>query len=172
MDLSDDQLKAVSKLALDIEAQTLIVQDCQESLDRAITKLRELEEKILPEKFAELGLAEVKLKDGSSVSIRSIYRGHISRENTEKAFEWLRDNNHGDLIKNEVKVQFGRGEDLKAKYAKDFLEKNGVSFSDREAVHPQSLSAFIRDQTERGKALPHDLLGVYIGQKATIKKGK
>ena len=55
---------------------------------------------------------------------------------------------------------------------KKFLNEQGYSFTDKEAVHPQSLSAFIREQTEKGKALPHDLLGVHIGQTTKIKRGE
>ena len=55
---------------------------------------------------------------------------------------------------------------------KKLLNDSGISFTDKESVHPQSLNAFIREQTEKGKALPHDLLGVHIGQIAKIKRGE
>jgi hypothetical protein len=36
-------------------------------------------------------------------------------------------------------------------------------------IEPQTLKAWVREQTERGSAFPSELFGVYIGQKATIK---
>jgi hypothetical protein len=34
-----------------------------------------------------------------------------------------------------------------------------------------TFKAFVREQVETGQNLPFDLLGVYIGQKTSIKKG-
>ena len=134
--------------------------------------LRKLVEEDLPNKLAEIGLSKVETTNGDKVEIKPFYRGHISKERMAEAFKWLRQNNHGDMIKNEIKTVFGKGEDGKSITLKKLLNDSGISFTDKESVHPQSLSAFIREQTEKGKALPHDLLGVHIGQIAKIKRGE
>jgi predicted NACHT family NTPase len=82
----------------------------------------------------------------------------------------LRDNNHGDLIKNTISVDFGRGEDNDAADLKQGLNDMGRSYTDKTGVHPQTLRAFVREQVESGQTLPLDLLGVFIGQKTTIKE--
>jgi hypothetical protein len=170
--VTNEELKEVSELVDKIQIIRGDLEKQEKDLKYTEECLRKLEEIDLPNKFAQIGLSELKMENGNKISVKPYYRGHISKDNRDRAFEWLRENNYGDLIKNEVKATFGKGEDKSANETKEFLEKNGFSFSDREAVHPQSLSAFIREQTERGKALPHDLLGVYIGQKATIKRGE
>ena len=43
----------------------------------------------------------------------------------ESAYKWLRDNGLADIIKNEVSVQFGKGEDDKAKQLLDLAVTNG-----------------------------------------------
>ena len=134
--------------------------------------LRKLVEEDLPNKLAEIGLSKVETTNGDKVEIKPFYRGHISKERMAEAFKWLRKNNHGDMIKNEIKTVFGKGEDGKSITLKKLLNDSGISFTDKESVHPQSLNAFIREQTEKGKALPHDLLGVHIGQIAKIKRGE
>ena len=83
----------------------------------------------------------------------------------------MRDNGHEDLIKNTITCDFGRGEDGNAKVLKETLTGSGVSYTDKTAVHPQTLKAFVREQVESGQNLPLDLLGVYIGQKSVIKGG-
>ena len=134
--------------------------------------MRENIEEDIPNALEKMGLSAIKTNDGSSITVKQIYRGHISKAKQEEAFEWLRNNKHGDLRKNEVKVSFGMGEDTEANSTKEYLNEKGQSFTDREYVHPQSLNAFIREQTEAGKPLADDLLGVHIGRVATIKKGE
>ena len=37
-------------------------------------------------------------------------------------------------------------------------------------VEPMTLKAFVKDQIEKGSAIPMDLFGIYIGDKAKITK--
>ena len=62
----------------------------------------------------EMSLSSLKLADGSSVEVKPIYGASIPIAKREEAFNWLRQNGLGDLIKNEVIVSFGRNEDDKA----------------------------------------------------------
>ena len=63
----------------------------------------------IPELFRHLQQLEVKLLDGSSIKIESFYSATIKLEDREEAYQWLRDHNYGDIIKNEVKVGFQSG---------------------------------------------------------------
>ena len=62
----------------------------------------------------EMNISTLKLADGSSVEVKPVYGASIPKAKQEEAFKWLRDNDLGDLIKNEVTVAFGRNEDDKA----------------------------------------------------------
>ena len=64
--------------------------------------------------MAEMGLSHLKLMDGSSVDVKPNYSANITIANREAAFNWLRNNGLGDIIKNEILVSFGRNEDNKA----------------------------------------------------------
>ena len=55
-------------------------------------------------------LAHLKLADGSTVDVKPNYSASITIANREKAFNWLRKNGLGDIIKNEISVSFGRNE--------------------------------------------------------------
>ena len=54
-------------------------------------------------------MQKIVLSDGSSVEIAEDIQANITKEKEGEAFGWLRSNNHGDLIKNQIKVDFGRG---------------------------------------------------------------
>ena len=75
-----------------------------------------------------------------------------------------------DLIKNNVTCTFGRGEDDAANQFLSFAEKSGYTPLQKTEVHPQTLKAWVREQTETGNSFPMDLFGAYIGQRATIKR--
>ena len=64
--------------------------------------------------MSEMGLSHIKLMDGSSVDVKPNYSANITIANREAAFNWLRNNGLGDIIKNEILVSFGRNEDNKA----------------------------------------------------------
>ena len=69
---------------------------------------------VIPTMMAEMGLSQLKLMDGSSVDVKPYYAANISLKNREAAYNWLRSNGLGDIIKNEITVSFGRDEDNKA----------------------------------------------------------
>ena len=69
---------------------------------------------VIPTMMSEMGLSELKLQDGSHLKVSTSYKAHITEANKEMAFNWLRNNGLGDIIKNEISVSFGRGEDNKA----------------------------------------------------------
>lgn len=168
---SDDSLKVVAELAnrqLILERE---VEDLENRLKEKQEALKQIQEKDLPEALSECGLSEIKLVDGSKVTVKPFYQANPPKETYDKAMSWLRDNGHGDLIKNDVTVSFGKGEDDRAVDFKRFLSDNGTSYTDKTGVHPMTFKAFVREQVETGQNLPFDLLGIFIGQKATIKKG-
>ena len=175
----DNKEKVTNTEMVEVSELVSTIQDTQDQIEEIEDKLkakkevyRRLTEDDLPSKFASMNISKMEMENGDKIEVKPIYRGHISKKNQDQAYTWLRKNNHADLIKNEVKAPFGKGEDALAIHTKEFLNAKGLSFTDRESVHPQSLSAFIREQTEKGKALPHDLLGIHIGQTTKIKRGE
>lgn len=133
-------------------------------------ELRQVVEIELPESMLNLGLTSFSLSDGSKISIKTFYRGSIPKVREVEAFNWLRKNGHDDLIKNEIKCTFGKGEDQNAEFIMSILEGEGQDYENKKAVHPSTLKAFVREQLERGNKLPLDILGVFVGQKSEIRR--
>jgi hypothetical protein len=130
-----------------------------------------LDEK-LPEALEEMGLQKFTLTDGSEISVNPVYAASIPVNRREEAFQWLRDHEFGDLVKNNVTVTFGRGEDDVAKEFVGTVHTLGLIPSQLEKVEPMTLKAWLRERVDAGDPIPLDLFGAYISQRATIKRSK
>ena len=98
--------------------------------EEELKKLKEVEttlsEQTIPNLMQQAGLSLLKLADGSSVEVKPFYSARIPASKSEEAFEWLRDNGHGDLIKNQVSLEFGMKQDNEAKSIIEELKAKGL----------------------------------------------
>jgi hypothetical protein len=127
---------------------------------------------IIPTMMSEMGLAELKLHDGSHLKVSTSYRATITEANKEAAFNWLRNNGLGDIIKNEILVSFGRNEDNKAADYAELAKGQGFQPTQKMKVEPMTLKALVRERIEAGKDMPTEIFGVYSENKTTIKRNK
>ena len=148
-------------------------------IDAAEEKLKELKKKrdyisgeIIPTMMSEMGLAELKLHDGSHLKVSTSYRATITEANKEAAFNWLRENGLGDIIKNEISVSFGRNEDNKAADYAELAKGQGFQPTQKMKVEPMTLKALVRERLEAGKDMPTEIFGVFSENKTTIKRNK
>ena len=100
---------------------------------------------VIPTMMSEMGLAELKLHDGSHLKVSTSYRASITEANKEMAFNWLRDNGLGDIIKNEILVSFGRNEDNKAADYAALAKGQGFQPTQKMKVEPMTLKALVRE---------------------------
>jgi len=127
---------------------------------------------VIPTMMSEMGLAELKLHDGSHLKVSTSYRASITEANKEMAFNWLRDNGLGDIIKNEILVSFGRNEDNKAADYAALAKGQGFQPTQKMKVEPMTLKALVRERIEAGKPMPTEIFGVFSENKTTIKRNK
>ena len=167
---AQDNMGKIGAVANDVADTDKEIADLEDKLKIKKDYKKHLAENVLPNLFAEVGLSELKLADGRHLKVSNYYGASIKEEKKQAAFNWLRDNGFGDLIKNQVSCSFGRNEDEKAKSLIDTLNDRGYQSMQREWVEPSTLRAYIREQHEAGKQLPMDLLGAFVGQKTTIKE--
>jgi hypothetical protein len=163
--MSEDIAKSCNKL---LETQKQIL-----TTEEELKKLRDVEdtlsEQTIPNLMHKIGLELLKLKDGSSVEVKPKYKARIPESRSEEAFSWLRENGHGDMIKNQVTMEFGMKQDNEAKSIVDELKNKGLPVQQKQFVHPSSLRGFVREQIQdHGKDVPADLFGVYIANKTKI----
>ena len=165
-------LKTVAELARIIKTKEMEVADLERQFKESKKELLRLTDEELPASMAEMGLASFTLDDGSTIDVKPTYGASILVANREKAYDWLRDHGYDDIIKNNVAVSFGRGEDDMAGAFKSLAEKEGYSAQQDTSIHSQTLRAFVRERIEAGDEFPMDLFGAYVGQRAVIKGAK
>tara|TARA_R100001443_G_scaffold18356_1_gene29287 strand:+ start:1974 stop:2531 length:558 start_codon:yes stop_codon:yes gene_type:complete len=175
-DLEQDQQDIIEKT--DINTLASYCKELQ-SFQNEIEKLEELikhkkdqadkiSSEIIPNLLAEQGLASLKLADGSSVDVKKSYNCTIKKDQMELAYNWLRENGLGDIIKNEVAVQFGKGEDNKAEQLLDLAVQQGYEPNQRSKVEPMTLKALYRERVEAGLDMPSQFFHTFVKDQTKI----
>ena len=170
--LRSDDLDGVSRLAQEAAELEQEIASVEQKLKDKKKALYKITDEQLPEALEEMNQQKFTLTDGSEISVKPIYAASIPKDRRDEAFQWLRDHEFGDLVKNNVTVTFGRGEDDTAKDFIGLCGEQGFVPSQIEKVEPMTLKAWLRERVEEGDPIPLDLFGAFISQRATIKRRK
>ena len=144
----------------------------EERLARKKEQHDKLSQQVIPEIMESMKLKTMKLRDGSGIEIKEIYSATIPLDKKEGAFNWLRNNDLGDLIKNEITVSFGRNEDNKAREYAILAESNGYQPQQKLKVEPMTLKALYRERVEKKLDLPSEHFNLFKGNKTKITRSK
>ena len=175
-------LEAESIVSIDTGMSSDIAESCNKLLDiqkkistaeEEMKKLKEVEttlsEQTIPNLMQQAGISMLKLADGSSVEVKPFYSARLPASKSEQAFDWLRANGHGDMIKNQVSLEFGMRQDNEAKALVEELKQKGLAVQQKTSVHPSTLRGFVREQIQDlGKDVPAELFGTYVANKTKI----
>jgi len=172
INIKTDEVKEISEACNKLTSQNQKVETIQKSLKEAEEEARRLSEEVIPTLMQQAGVSSIKLDNGTSVEVSPYYYAKISEDKRAEAFQWLRENDHGDLIKNNVSVSFGKGEDSNAVNLKSELEAKGLVVDQKQDVHWQTLRGFVKEQIEKNKTLPSETFGLYIANRTKIKTNK
>ena len=168
--IGDNSLKEMADLCAEQVALEEEMDQLEEQLKAKAKAARKLSQEIIPARMSELGLESLTLADGSSIKIKQLIHASIPVKYREEAFQWLRDNGHGDIIKNQVSATFGKGEDTTASNFIDKIEELGYQPQQKVWVEPMTLKAFVREQIANGSEIPTDKFGVYTYSETIISK--
>ncbi len=168
---TDDQgLKLLAKLAADQLHIIERIKNAEANLKEMVKELALVATKQIPDLMVEYGFeATPKLSNGMTITLNDVLQCSITKANEAAAFKWLKDHGHDDVIKNEIKTVFGRGEEEKAK---DFYNKaleQGMNATQKAAVHNQTLKALIKDLKSKDIDVPDATFSVFEGKIAVIK---
>ncbi len=179
IDFEKDQAEAITQTN-DVKAlsdQVLNLRDLEDRIKQKEIELKKLKKdseiisgEVIPTMMTEMSISTLKLADGSAVEVKPIYGASISPDKKEEAFNWLRNNGLGDLIKNEVTVSFGRNEDNKASQYAILAQGRGYQPIQKLKVEPMTLKALVRERVESGKDMPSDLFNVFAGNRTKITR--
>lgn len=130
--------------------------------------IRRLAEEDIPGLLKECGLSEVRLKDGTKVTVTPELDCSITDERREEALRWLRGHNLGGIIKTFVEVRFGRGDEAEASILCDKLVEMGLEPEKTEDVHWQTLKSTLKAERSAGREVPAETFALRPFEKAKL----
>jgi hypothetical protein len=129
-----------------------------------------LAEQDLPDLMQELNIKDFTLSNGSKVQVDDFISATVpsagaidrakgdDRVNMEirqqHCFDWLRSNGAGDLIKNNVEVQFGRNEDDACDEFAIELSSRAINYKRSVGVHPRRSTPSSRSGCLKARKFP------------------
>ncbi len=169
-DLLDNvEVNTIAAECVNLKKKEDEITDLEEQLKKKKEEADFISSSVIPELLAEQGLSEIKLADGSKVSVKKEFRATVPKDDTkrESALQWLRDQGLGDIIKNNVSVSFGKGEDDKAERLLNLAAENGFEPQQKSDVAWNTLTALYQERVEAGLDMPSDAL--VFGLKIKLK---
>lgn len=163
------QLSKLVKLQAELEAK---VAEITQALQTAQDELRSVREKDLPELLDKLQVSRFETNNGLEVVLSEKVTASISKDRSDQAMGWLRKNGHGRLIDRVVSVKFTVGHDEEAEKLRKELQAKELEVDDKSSVHASRLSAFVREQLQKGTDLPLPLFGVSRLRYTDVKVAK
>ena len=167
-----DNIQSLADQVERLEAMQQQLEIQEDAIKEKKKQIQHISGEVIPTMMSEMGLAELKLHDGSHLKVSTSYKAHISEANKEMAYNWLRENGLGDIIKNEISVSFGRNEDNKAADYAELAKGQGFQPTQKMKVEPMTLKALVRERIEAGKEMPTEIFGIFSENKTTIKRNK
>ena len=186
---ASNSLGAITEVGQRMFDLTVEIEQLEERLREKKWELRKISEEELPDLMQELNVKDFTLGNGAKLEVRE-FTSHsiptktsINHRKEEDAknelilrrkacFNWLKENNAGNLIKNGIKVTFQKGQDKECDaFTKDILSK-GYEFEREIGVSYPQLNGHFKDLMADGKKLPTDLFKIYTGRVAKIKNLK
>ena len=165
-----DAAKTLSDKVIELKRIEDEIQNAEESISKLKEQAKTLSQFEIPKMMEEMHITKLKLKDGESVEIKKIYGASIPPQHQEAAFTWLRENGLGDIIKNDITVTFGRGEDNKASEYANLAQGQGYEPVQKIGVHSSTLKAVVGERLKSGQEMPSDLFKTYEGNRTKITR--
>ena len=179
INFEEDRVDSVTQIdqTKDLSNKVIELRNLEDQIAASENHTKDLKEKAkqlsnfdIPKMMEEMNIKKLKLKDGASIEVKPFYGARIPAEKQELAFNWLRENGLGDIIKRDVIVTFGQGEDNKASEYANLAQGQGYEPVQKIGVHPQTLKAVVRERLESGREMPSDLFKTYAGNRTKITR--
>ena len=158
-----------------LSQQIKTLQDIQQEIDNHKSKIKELEDRekhfsqvVIPDMMNAMNLKTMKLKDGSEIEISNKFFASALAAKRPEAYQWLRENGLGNIVKNEITVRFGKDEDNKATQYATLARGQGYEPEQKVAVHAGTLRVALEDLHSRGGKIPSEYFSTFAGYQTKI----
>ena len=171
--LEDSELQKLSKNIQKLLDLDKTIEELEETIKEFKRERSLVSEETIPQQMQELGISDTTMADGSKITIKEGFHCRIPKDKIKEAHAYLRQEDLGDIIKNQVSTSFGTGEDNMAGDLAGYIQENyGITPDVKESVHPSTLKATLKKRHEEGLSDPDDLFGIFIRPETKITKGK
>lgn len=176
LSVSETDLKTLAHLCamqVGLEAR---IDELNQEIELRSAELRKISEQDIPTLMEQLGVRQFGLHDGTNIEIQDGVTANIKDENRARAYKWLEQHGHGDLIKTTATISFDRAEKEKAdKFILWALNKK-LKLVSKQAVHGGTLKSFVKEElrkeyeggVKKKDYLPRDLFGVFEYKKTKV----
>ena len=162
-------MKTLSSLVKDLDQLTIDINEKEEELKTLKLQKHKMSTEQIPAMMDEMGVQRLDVEN-LSVSLKPLINASIPPTRRDEAYQWLRENGLDDIIKNDVIMSFGKGEDNMAGDIMYELEQRGMHPEKKTHIHSMTLKAFIRERVEKGLPIDLDLFGAFVARTADIKR--
>jgi glutamyl/glutaminyl-tRNA synthetase len=171
--LEDSELQKLSNNIQKLLDLDKTIEELEETIKEFKRERAIVSEETIPQQMQELGISDTTMADGSKITIKEGFHCRIPKDKIEQAHAYLRQEDLGDIIKNQVITSFGTGEDnMAGDLAGHIQDAYGITPDVKESVHPSTLKATLKKRHEEGLSDPDDLFGIFIRPETKITKGK
>jgi hypothetical protein len=169
-----DLLTQIAQKARDLVAAEAAVAKAEQALKDAQKIEWDIRSVDLPELMKRAEQEKLTTIDGIDVEVNENLRGSVPDANKPKAYKWLEDNGHGNIVKRQFIIDFNRDEQAKVEAFRAELEArpDPLRIDIKNGVHPQTMLAWCREQLAAGKEFPKDLFGIFPQNLAKVKVKK
>ena len=163
------QGKQLSDLVRALRSVEQQIEDTENHLKILKQQKHRLSVENIPAVMDEMGVERIDV-DGVTVSRKMMVHASIPVDRKDDAFSWLREHGLDDIIKNDIVVSFGKGEDNMAGDVVGMLQDRGFDPQTKTHIHPSTLKAFVKERIESGKPIDLDMFGAFVANAAEIKR--
>ena len=145
------------------------IEDAEQHLKALKKEKQSIAFEQIPMLMDEMSLERVDV-DGLSVKLKPFVTASIPADRKQEAFNWLREHGLDDIIKNDIIVSFGRGQDNQAGDVMYDLEQKGFHPEQKTHIHSMTLKAIVRERVEQGLPIDLDMFGAFVARTAEVKR--
>lgn len=169
LDVSDDELGSIQKLANEQMRLEQLVEDLERVSKQAKQNLNRISQELLPDALMKAEVKSFELSGGIKLSLTKKYVGSIKKENEDEALDWFKSTQRSGVITPNVTLPFGKGHLMEAEEAAKKVASMGIPVSIKPNIHWQTLRALVRELYENGEEIP-DCISTHVINETKIKR--
>lgn len=171
---SEDKLVTISEYCYQARDLQMEIDALEAELKDRKANLLELQAKKIPEIMDEVGLKSTATNDDWIVTVKSELKGSLPKDpiKRQRALEEVKRLEGEEIIKNEITISLGKGEEHIASRILQELARLEVPqeyVETKKGIHPQTFLKFLREKISTGDIIEFEKLGVYEMRQAEIK---